>query len=254
MQLPQFQAHADLEDKHWWFTGRRRILRTLLRELLPPSKDIFILDVGCGTGGNTAAFAKEYTCVGVDPDSHAITFAKKKYPHLTFLQGYAPKDVSKEMHKADAVLLMDVLEHVKDDRDFIHDLLKAMKPGAFLFMMAPADPSLWSPHDAGFEHFRRYTLETFRALWAGAPAKERLASYCNSRLYPVVKVMRLLARLRGKSLGQGSTDLSMPMKPVNIFLHELFADESAVLLKTLRGKRKRGYRKGVSVFAVLERK
>lgn len=253
MQLPQFQAHADLEDRHWWFTARRRILLTLLKELVPPSPDRFVVDVGCGTGGNTAAVAKSYACIGVDPDTNAVTFARQKYPALTFIQGYAPADVKSEMLKADAVLLMDVLEHIEHDKAFVEDLLKSMKPGAFLFLMAPADPSLWSPHDAGFEHFRRYTLESFRALWKDAPAKERLASYCNRRLYPLVKLMRTLAKLRGKSLGQGSTDLSMPMKPVNVFLHELFADEDAVLLKTLRGKRKRGYRKGVSVFGVLER-
>lgn len=253
MQLPQFQAHAALEDRHWWFTARRRILRALLRELVVPSKDRLVLDVGCGTGGNAAALSRAYTCVGVDPDPHAIGFAQKKYPHVRFILGYAPRDVQKEIAKADAVLLMDVLEHVEHDRAFIHELLAAMKPGAFLFMMAPADPSLWSPHDAGFEHFRRYTLESFRALWKDAPAKERLASYCNRRLYPVVKLARVLARLRGKPLGEGSTDLTLPPKFINVFLHELFADEAAVLLKVLRGKKKRGYRKGVSVFGVLER-
>lgn len=253
MQLPQFQAHADLEDRHWWFTARRRILLRLLEELLPPSQERLIVDVGCGTGGNAAAVAKRYRCIGVDPDFHAVTYARKKYPHVTFVQGYAPQDVRSEMAQADAVLLMDVLEHIEHDTAFIEDLTKAMKPGAFLFLMAPADPSLWSPHDAGFEHYRRYTLESFRALWAHAPVRERLASYCNRRLYPVVKAMRFLAKLRGKPLGQGSTDLSMPSKPVNIFLHELFADEDAVLLKTLHRKRRRGYTKGVSVFGVLER-
>lgn len=51
MQLPQFQVHADLEERHWWFLGRRAIFRALLTQAVPPSRDRLILDVGCGTGG-----------------------------------------------------------------------------------------------------------------------------------------------------------------------------------------------------------
>lgn len=182
MQLPQFQVHAKIEDRHWWFCGRRTIFRALLSRLVPVRTGRKLLDVGCGTGGNTAAFSAEYDCTGVEPVMEAMSFARKHFPHCRFIQGIAPRDVPKEMANADIVLLADVLEHVLDDRTLVRDLIHAMKLGAVLLVMAPADKKLWSPHDRGFEHFRRYDLETARALWQGLPVEELVCSYCNSRL------------------------------------------------------------------------
>lgn len=253
MQFPQFEAHASLEDRHWWFTARRQILQSLLRRLVPADPRRRIVDVGCGTGGNTAFLAREYGCIGIDPDSDAIGFAQAKYPDVRFVRGFAPADIRAEMRSADAVLLMDVLEHIEHDRPFLHDLIASMKPGAFLIMMAPADPALWSPHDRGFGHYRRYTLGTFRALWKGEPVEERIVSHCNSRLYSLVQWARVLTRLRGKPLGHGDSDLSLPFGPINALLHRIFAGEGKRFLAMLADKNVRGYRRGVSVFGVLRR-
>ena len=218
MQLPQFQVHAEVEDKHWWFLARREILRTVLHKIALPSKEKMILDVGCGTGGNTNALSDEYHCIGIDPIPEAIQFAMDRYPQVTFTCGYAPEDVPVEMASADVVLLMDVLEHIEDDFFFVSSLLSYMKPGAHLVCMAPADPTLWSAHDKGFEHYRRYTTDRLRLLWKDLPVQERLVSYCNSRLYPLVK----LARLRKKALGPNDTDLSLPAQPINQVFQWIF--------------------------------
>jgi len=253
MQLPQFQVHAALEETHWWFTGRREIVRTLLHRLLPPSPERRIVDVGCGTGGNTVAFKQEYTCIGIDPDIDAITFARERFPQCRFIQGVAPRDIATDLKVADAVLLLDVLEHAEEDRQLICDLLSAMKPGAFLLIMAPADPKLWSPHDKGFGHFRRYTLESFRLLWSGQPVRELLLSFCNVRLYWPIRFLRLLARARGKPLGQGDSDLALPPRFVNHLLHCIFAGEGQRLMALLDGRVLRGYQRGVSAVVVLQR-
>ena len=253
MQLPQFQAHAEAEQKHWWFRARVSILRALLEQLVPESKSTLILDVGCGTGGNTAALGTAYHCIGIDPIPEAIESAKSRFPNEEFLCGYAPEDISEQMREADVVLLMDVLEHIEDDFLFTSSLLAAMKPGAHLILMAPADPNLWGAHDKGFEHFRRYTLERLRLLWADLPVQERMASYCNSRLYPLVKFARALSRKRGKALGAHNTDISVPLVPLNTLLYWIFSTERSRLLGVLCGKKKRGFRNGVSVFAVLTR-
>ncbi len=255
MQLAQFQVHADVEERHWWFLARRKIMQELLHVVVsPPSKDIRILEVGCGTGGNTHFFNQEYTCVGVDPSPDAIAFARSRFPDCRFIQGYAPDSVMEECHLADVLLLLDVLEHVENDIGLVQSLLHAMKPGAYLLMMAPADMSLWSPHDAGFEHFRRYdTPREFAALWQGQPVEVLLNSYCNSRLYPIVKSLRFMSRITGKAWGPADTDLGIPPKPVNDLLYRIFAGESRVLRSIVEGRRKRGYSHGVSVMALVRR-
>jgi len=252
MQLPQFQVHADLEERHWWFLGRRAIFRSLLMQAVPPANDRLILDVGCGTGGNTVAFRDLYTCVGIDPSLDAVTFARQRFPGVEFRHGYAPQDCRDLLARADAVLFLDVLEHVQDDFALVSQLLAGMKPGAYLFIAAPGDPDLWGPHDRGFEHERRYSLQRFRMLWEGLPVEECVCSGLNARLYPIAKLSRFFSRLRGKALGSGDTDLSLPSAPVNALLFRIFAGESR---RILRAWRKSGppYRYGVSVFAVLRR-
>ncbi|MDO8468734.1 MAG: class I SAM-dependent methyltransferase [Candidatus Peribacter sp.] len=251
MQLPQFQVHADLEERHWWFLGRRAIFRSLLTRAVPPSKDRLILDVGCGTGGNTAAFRDLYTCVGIDPSLDAVTFAQQRFPNIEFRHGYAPQDCRDLLQKADAVLFLDVLEHVQDDFALVSQLLAGMKSGAYLFIAAPGDPELWGPHDRGFEHERRYSLPRFRMLWEGLPVEECVCSALNARLYPIAKLSRLFSRFRGKALGPGQTDLSLPSAPVNALLYRIFAGESKRILRAWHGGKP--YRHGVSVFAVLRR-
>lgn len=252
MQLAQFQAHAAMEERHWWFLGRRTILRTLLHALVPPSKDKLVIDVGCGTGGVTKFLSNEYTVIGVEPTEEGVTAARNRFPECRFIQGYAPQNVP-EFSKADAVLLIEVLEHVEKDRELVHALIDGMKTGAYLIMLAPADMALWGPHDDAFEHFRRYdSIDEFRDLWRGTAVREVLVSHCMRRLYPVVKCMRRLSKLRGKSWGKGGTDIEVPMALVNALLKKIYEGEATTLLKALQGKGK-GYDRGVSVIAILQK-
>ncbi|TSC59218.1 MAG: SAM-dependent methyltransferase [Candidatus Peregrinibacteria bacterium Greene0416_19] len=269
MQTPQFDVHAACEEHHWWFLGRRAILDALLHELLPPSSvrdyDVksrgdhvalresrLLIDVGCGTGGVTAYLSREYRVIGVEPTEDGFNRARGRFPHCTFVHGYAPKDVAEDFAKADGILLIEVLEHIENDVAFVHELIEHMKPGAFLIMMAPADMSLWSPHDVAFEHYRRYEPDTFRKLWTGTPVEELLMSHCMSRLYPLAKVQRMINRIKGSSSGEGGTDVTMPPAPINAILKTIYAGEAKRLVKVLQRKAK-PYRKGVTTVAVLRK-
>ena len=93
MQHDQFQLHADIEQRHWWFVGRRRILCRLAAEVLPPSPQSLVVDVGCGTGGNLAALADRYRCVGIDTSAEAVELARRRFPNVQFIAGRAPQDL-----------------------------------------------------------------------------------------------------------------------------------------------------------------
>ena len=66
MQSPQFLLHADIEQRHWWFVARRRIMRRLVNRVVRPGPDVTVVDVGCGTGANIASLTDAYRCVGID--------------------------------------------------------------------------------------------------------------------------------------------------------------------------------------------
>jgi len=248
----QFQLHAEIEDQHWWFVARRQILRGLVEQLVPPSPSATVIDVGCGTGGNIGAFSDAYDCLGIDTAVDAIHWASRRFPQVQFVRGFAPEGIAGAMRTADLVMLNDVLEHVDDDVGLLRSLVSAMRPGAHLLLTVPADRQLWSEHDVSFGHFRRYTMPRLRRLWSELPIDERLFSHFNSRLYLPVRAVRWWTRWRGKAMGAAGTDFAIPPAPINQALQRLFAGESRRLSALLHGRKKQGYRTGVSLIAVLQ--
>jgi len=257
MRTEQFQLHAEIEARHWWFVARRRIVRGLVGRVLPPSPEATIVDVGCGTGANIAALADAYRCVGIDTSDEAIRLARRRFPAVQFLVGHAPGDLGPIASEARLVLLMDVLEHVEDDFAMLSELLGALGPGCHLLVTVPADPTLWSEHDESFGHYRRYEQERLARLWADLPVTPLLVSYFNTRMYPLVRAVRAFNRLRGRASGRAGTDFWMPPGPLNRLLAGTFAGEARVLeralARVLEGHRARGYRRGASLVALLRR-
>ena len=54
MERSVYSHMADLDQRHWWYLGRRRILASLVERLARPPAGARILEVGCGTGHNLA--------------------------------------------------------------------------------------------------------------------------------------------------------------------------------------------------------
>lgn len=252
MHREQYDLLARLEDSHWWFLGRRRILCALADELLPAGRRSVIVDVGCGAGGNLAALADRHECVGIDASEEALGHARQRFPHLTFVRAERPQDAADVIARADLVMLNDVLEHVEHDREFLSGVLELASPGAQVLITVPADMSLWGPHDVSHGHFRRYTLDELAELWRGLPVEERLVSYFNARLYPVVRAIRTLGRWRNRAWGSDDTDLRPTPAPINAALTRVFAGEARRLTRALRGQRSARYGYGVSLVAVLQ--
>jgi SAM-dependent methyltransferase len=253
MQSPQFELHADIERQHWWFRGRRRIMRALIRHILPATKEKTILDIGCGTGGNIGALGMDFSCVGIDSSAQAIELAKASYPDVRFICGSFSGGGSGMGKEASLFLVMDVLEHVPDDFLLLSEILSVARPGAYVLITVPADMALWSKHDESFGHYRRYDLDRLALLWKDLPVKPSLVSHYNSHLYPIIRLARMVTRLRGRPFGRAGTDFRIPMRPINILLEEIFAAEARALAGVLDGRRARGFSRGASLIALLRR-
>ena len=254
MQTAQFQLHADIEQRHWWFVARRQIIERLVGALLPPSPETIIIDIGCGTGANLAALADRYRCVGIDTSTEAIELARQRFSNVQFLVGEAPKDLGPWMPRAKLLLLMDVLEHVSDDFAMFSELLSTASPGCHFLLTVPADPALWSEHDESFGHYRRYDRRRLEQVWADLPVNTLLVSYFNSRLLPLIRSIRAWNQRRGRASGRAGTDFWLPSRPMNWLLQATLAGESGRLINLLRGRRSQGYAAGTSLIALLQRR
>ncbi len=246
-----FDLNAEIEQSHWWFSARRDIVRAVLERVMPPESRL-VIDVGCGTGANVAALTDRYECVGIDPSAAAVRHAHRRFPDVEFLDGIAPEGLGDLATRADTFLLMDVLEHVEDHRGLLTELVKVLRPGGNILITVPADMRLWTEHDVSHGHYRRYDPEMLRSVWDGLPVTERLLSYYNSRLFPIVRAVRAVSRRRGYAGGEEGSDLSMPMRPVNAVLRRIFIGERRRVLGAIDAPGT-GYRRGVSLIAVLRR-
>jgi SAM-dependent methyltransferase len=252
MQSEQFQLHADIEQRHWWFVARREIVKRLVAEVLPASTASTIVDVGCGTGANIAALATQHRCIGIDTSAEAIQLARGRFPNVQFIAGRAPGDLGELAGQADLFLLTDVLEHISDDYLALSQLLAAARPSCHFLLTVPADEALWTQHDVSFGHYRRYDRERLAGIWAGLPVTTLLLSYFNARLLPLVRLVRAWNRRRGHAAGLAQTDFWLPNRASNALLTKIFAGESRPLVDALRGGMS-GYRRGTSLVAMLRR-
>jgi SAM-dependent methyltransferase len=189
----RLRALAEIEDRHFWFRGRRVLLfRLLARELRQPHRRI--LDAGCGTGRLLADLhALGHDVAGVDSLSGAVDRSRRACPGADVREGSATAlpfpDAS-----FDGVVALDLLEHVDDDRLAASELARVLAAGGWLLVSVPAGPRLWSVRDVSAGHRRRYTRRALRDLLAGAGLNvARLTAY-QFALLPLVAAARIAGR------------------------------------------------------------
>jgi SAM-dependent methyltransferase len=251
MDADVFRVHADVEQRHWWFSARRSILRAVVDAVAPRDRVPLLLDLGCGVGATAPAFHPDYTYVGYEPSAVAVEFARSAHAGVTFRTGSAA-EAGHDLARADVVLLTDVIEHVEDDRQLLEDTIGPMRPGSWLLVTVPAGMELWSPHDVALGHHRRYDLDSLAAVWRGLPVRAALLSCFNARLYRPVRAVRWLTSRLARSAGAGGTDFAIPPAPVNAGLRRVFAGEAPRLAGSVNAAGP-AYTRGVSVIALLER-
>jgi SAM-dependent methyltransferase len=217
----------ELEDRHWWFVGRRKIVASWLQAAALPAQ-ARILDLGCGTGGNLVMLSHYGEVVGAELDDVAAQLARQR--HLApIVRARLPQAVPLAAESFDCVTMLDVLEHIADDAATLRTVHELLAPNGQLLLTVPAFPFLWGAHDVAHHHQRRYRADPLRALLQASGFEVQRLSYCNSWLFPPAAVVRLLRRWLGGEATTAGAELALPPAPLNRLLAALFASERHVL-------------------------
>lgn len=241
MERKVYEQMAKLDAHHWWFTARRRILDGLIERVVKPPKDARILELGAGTGHNLAMLSRFGTVEASELDPMARELASERLGRP--VKEAALPDLS--MFPADSydlIALLDVLEHVPDDKGSLAAIKTRLKPGAALLLTVPANPWMWSAHDVAHHHHRRYRKAEIEKLARDAGYWIELLSPFNSLLFPPIAAVRLMGKLTGKD----DSDDAMPGALANRTLDTVFGLE-----RSLIGRVPMPF--GVSLVAVLRR-
>lgn len=245
-----FDLHARVEAEHWWFAGRRMIMRRLVSRTAPPRDAV--VDVGCGTGANIAALASNYPVIGIDTSSEALRHARAHFPGVSFIQGSADTALTAISERVGCVLVMDVLEHVSDDFGLLASVLEPLAIGSQVLVTVPADMRLWSAHDVAFQHYRRYDPARLSAVWEQQPVRVRLMSPFCSRLYWPIRAVRAARNRLNRGNRAPQSDLGIPPMGINGPLSRIFATEAAPLARAVDSGTA-PFAHGSSLIAILER-
>jgi len=63
-----------------------------------------------------------------------------------------------------AIIMMDVLEHIENDKSFLNEILEKVSKDDLVFITVPAFQQLFSNHDVFLKHHRRYNKKQLLAL------------------------------------------------------------------------------------------
>jgi SAM-dependent methyltransferase len=241
MERQAFDRMAELDGAHWWYVARRQILSELIKRSVRLPAGGKILEIGCGTGHNLEMLSGHghVDAVELDDDARSLASTRLGRPVLA---GKLP-DIADEIgDRYDLVTLLDVLEHIPDDKGALAGTIRLLKPGGKLLLTVPANPWMWTAHDAVHHHHRRYRKREVARLAREAGFEIDLLSHFNTLLYPPIAAVRLVGKARNKE----ESDDRMPSAPVNSLLNRIFAAE-----RSLIGRVPMPF--GVSLAAVLRR-
>jgi SAM-dependent methyltransferase len=224
MERQVYDRMAELDQRHWWYRARRKVLAALIARVVRPRPNSRILEVGCGTGHNFAMLDRFGSVEAIEVDEAARAMAERRLGRAV---GSAPLPELAGVPAGhfDMVGSFDVIEHIEDDRAALAGIARCLKPGGKFVMTVPAHQWLWSEHDRVNHHHRRYTKNSVEALFDGSPLKLERMGYLNSLLFPAAVAARVAGRLSGKDDG----DDTLPPAPLNAALEKVFAQEARLI-------------------------
>jgi SAM-dependent methyltransferase len=201
------QAMLDVDEHHWWYRGRRRIIRAEL-ERLPLPASAQVLDAGCGSGRTLEELAGYGHVSGIELSPDAAETARRRGDFDVRIGRL--EELPWEDGTFDLITCLDVIEHTPDDRLTLTELRRVSKPGGWLLVTVPAYQALWSRHDEANHHYRRYSRRTLRAPAQTAGWRVVRMTSFNSLLLAPAAAVRLAQRRRGLSAnGDYTPDLEI---------------------------------------------
>jgi SAM-dependent methyltransferase len=202
---------------YWYYQAKFSLLRKHFAGVGLFPAGFRCLDFGCGVGIFLDLLVREgladaQSACGIDCAYQVLSYSESErvpiWPRL--------EDVGRDF---DVALLMDVLEHVEDEKEILRRVAHRLRPGGYVFVTVPAHRVLWSFHDVYLGHFRRYSLADLRRVVESTGELEVVRGhYYFAWVLPVAILVRAFWSLWRRPMG---SDLQPLPKAINHFLRYL---------------------------------
>jgi SAM-dependent methyltransferase len=228
MEREQYAIMARQEERHWWYTGMRRVALAVLDGELDGRRGLRILDAGCGTGGTTLALRRFGEVCGIDLAWEGLEPARER--GLKQLARATIESLPFASASFDAVTSFEVVYHlgVGNDIRAFQEARRVLKDGGVFLLRVPAHDWLRGEHDRLVHTRHRYSPDEVRGKLETAGFHVDQLTWANTLLFPPAVAKRLLERVQSES-DDAEPDLWQPPGPVNNVLESAIAVESLAI-------------------------
>jgi len=165
-------------------------------DLVEPHLGESVLEVGAGTGSVTQHLIDGRRLVATDLSESSVATMSRRFerePSVRVVRaGLRTWDPGEQF---DSVLMINVLEHIRDDVGVLASLRRHVKPGGSVVIYVPALNGLYGPWDEMAGHFRRYSKWRLRRVLEGASLDVVELRYANALAVPAWALFSLVSRV-----------------------------------------------------------
>ena len=215
-----------IEQSHWWYTGRRKILANFVEDICRRVTDRRprILDVGCGTGANLLMLSEYGDAEGVDISKDALAFCRER--GLDKVKLGAGEKLPYDDGTFDLVTAFDVVEHMDDDLAGLSEMRRVLRPGGRVLLFVPTFMFLWGVQDDVSNHRRRYRLPELQRVLVQAGFEIERSTYANITFFLPILFIRKLMQITGV---KAASENNINVPALNGVLGRVLGAESRIL-------------------------
>jgi SAM-dependent methyltransferase len=222
MNAEEYANLERMEREHWYYAGKRQLVREWLEHVAPLRASATLLDCGAGTGLFAQEIETRCRVLVLDDHEEALRLLRARFKPEQILS-LAGDQVPLPDGSLEYVTALDVLEHVPDDAAVVRGFARLLKPGGLAVVTVPASMSLWSDWDVALHHFRRYDRAQLRALFQPDVWEIVHVNYTNVLVFPAAWLVRKLRGLTpGRQNGSRRVEDKLPPRWLNALLRAAF--------------------------------
>ncbi|GEM_PF-2660128 len=166
MDYQDYLSLGRIDSEYWYFKGIRILFEKLLNSFLKDQRESTpkrkILNIGSGMGEELDLYSQFGDIFSIDVNQEIAKHWPEKYASRFYLMN--AEKLAFQGETFDAILAIDVLEHIEHDGAAMAEMIRVLKPAGLLFVLIPMHAWIYGPMDRYALHYRRYSKKGFVQL------------------------------------------------------------------------------------------